>query len=79
MPVINNEDDHFDFDKEMNNFTVSVKNYCSRGYFDFRFRGETELSAGYRSVPVDRGIRSKRKRTFFNAVNEITGGHNDKN
>ena len=75
MPIVNNEDDHFDFDKETNNFTVSVKNYVSWGYFDFRFPGETDYQEGYQSVPVDWGIHSERKRGFFQKVKEITGGH----
>ena len=75
MPVINNEDDHYNFEKETNNFTVSVKNYVSWGYFDFRFPGETDYSEGYQTVPVDWGINSNRKKAFFEKVKEITGGH----
>lgn len=74
MPVVNNEDDHFDFDKDENNFTVSLKNYVSWGYFDFRFPGETDFREGYQTVPVDWGINSERKKAFFNKVKEITGG-----
>jgi hypothetical protein len=58
-------DDHFDFNREMNNFTVSVKKYCSRGYSDFRFPREAGLSEGYRRIPVGRGIRSERKKHFL--------------
>jgi len=75
MPVINNEDDHFDFDKESNNITTSIKNYVSWGYFDFRFPGETDYKEGYQSVPVDWGINSERKKAFFSKVKEITGGN----
>jgi hypothetical protein len=74
MPVIINEDDHFDFDREINNFTTSIKNYVSWGYFDFRFPGETNYQDGFQSVPVDWGIHSDRKKAFFNLVKEITGG-----
>jgi hypothetical protein len=73
MPVIINEDDHYHFDKEVNNFTVAIENYVSWGYFDFRFPGETDFVEGYQSVPVDWGINSKRKKTFFNKVAEVTG------
>lgn len=73
MPVIINEDDHFDFDKPENNFTVSVKNYCSWGYFDYRLKGETDYKEGFQSIPVDWGIHSERKKGFFNLVKEITG------
>jgi hypothetical protein len=75
MPVINNEDDHYNFEKETNNFTVSVKNYVSWGYFDFRFPGETDFKEGYQSVPVDWGINSKRKKAFFEKVKDITGAN----
>ena len=78
MPVVNNEDDHYDFDKEVNNFTVSIKNYVSWGFFDFRFPGETDYKEGYQSVPVDWGINSERKKGFFNKVKEITGGQKTK-
>jgi hypothetical protein len=74
MPIVNNEDDHYDFDKEVNNFTTSIKNYVSWGYFDFRFKGETDYKEGYQSVPVDWSINSQRKIGFFNKVKEITGG-----
>lgn len=74
MPVINNEDDHFDFEKEENNFTTSIKGYCSWGYFDYRLKGETDYKEGFQSVPVDWGINSERKKGFFNKVKEITGG-----
>jgi hypothetical protein len=36
MPIVFNEDDHFDFDKPSNNFVEAVKAYASWGYFDFR-------------------------------------------
>jgi len=73
MPVVINEDDHYDFDKEVSNFAVALKNYVSWGYFDFRFPGETDYVEGYQSVPVDWGINSDRKKAFFNKVAEITG------
>jgi hypothetical protein len=75
MPIINNEDDHYNFEKETSNFTVSVKNYVSWGYFDFRFPGETDFREGFQTVPVDWGINSKRKKGFFEKVKEITGGN----
>lgn len=72
MPVVVNEDDHFDFDKEKNNFTAAVEQYVSWGYFDYRKDGE-DFSVGYQTVPVDWGINSDRKKAFFNKVKEITG------
>jgi hypothetical protein len=72
MPVIVNEDDHFDFDQSKNNFVAAIENYVSWGYFDYRKNGE-DFSVGYQTVPVDWGINSDRKRAFFNKVKEITG------
>lgn len=72
MPVVINEDDHYDFDKKRNNFTTSVENYVSWGFFDYRRDGEG-FEEGYQSVPVDWGINSERKKGFFNTVREITG------
>jgi len=73
MPVVNNEDDHYNFDNEENNFSTSIENYISWGYLDFRFPGETDYVEGFQSVPVDWGVNSVRKKAFFNKVAEITG------
>ncbi|GAB2992258.1 hypothetical protein GCM10027284_06290 [Cyclobacterium sediminis] len=72
MPIIFNEDDHFDFDKDFNNLIASVSTYASWGYFDFRKKGEA-FEEGYQSVPVDWSISSERKKGFFNLLKEITG------
>lgn len=71
-PVLFNEDDHFDFEKENNNFISALKGYASWGYFDFRMKDES-YENGYQSVPVDWGINSERKRGFFKLLKEITG------
>ena len=79
MPVLFNEDDHFDFDKPVNNMLAALKAGASWGYFDFRQRGETltndkqDFKEGYQSVPVDWGINSQRKKDFFNLLSKITG------
>jgi len=72
MPILFNEDDHFDFDKPRYNLLAAVEEYASWGYFDYRMRGEG-LTAGYQSPPIDWGITSPRKRAFFERVREITG------
>jgi arylsulfatase A-like enzyme len=72
MPIVVNEDDHFDFDKPANNFTAAVGEYASWGYFDYRMRGE-RFEDGFQSVPVDWSINSPRKRGFFKLLSEITG------
>jgi hypothetical protein len=72
-PILFNEDDHFGFDRPVNNFTVAVAERASWGYFDFRMKGEA-FGEGYQSVPVDWRIGAARKRAFFALLNEITGG-----
>jgi hypothetical protein len=72
MPIVNNEDDHYEFDEEENNFTASIEKYCSWGYFDFR-KGNDPYENGYQSVPVDWRISSPRKQAFFKLLAEITG------
>jgi hypothetical protein len=72
MPILFNEDDHFDFDKPENNFLAALGEYASWGYFDFRMAGEG-FDDGYQSVPVNWGISSPRKKGFFGLLKEITG------
>ncbi len=72
MPILFNEDDHFDFDKPRNNFVAALSEYASWGYFDWRMPGEG-FDDGYQSVPVNWGISSPRKRAFFSLLEEITG------
>lgn len=72
MPIVFNEDDHFDFDTEPNNFVTAVRAYASWGYFDYRKDGEPH-ETGFQSVPVDWGITSERKMQFFKKLKEITG------
>ncbi|HUR60039.1 MAG TPA: hypothetical protein VM029_20115, partial [Opitutaceae bacterium] len=72
MPIVFNEDDHFDFDKPTNNFVAAVRAGASWGYFDYRMKDEGFVE-GYQSVPVDWGINSERKKGFFAKLKEITG------
>ncbi|MDF2440388.1 MAG: hypothetical protein JWN98_1372 [Abditibacteriota bacterium] len=73
MPILFNEDDHFDFDKPLNNFTAALSEGASWGYFDFRFKGEG-FDDGFQSVPVNWKISSPRKRGFFEKLREIAAG-----
>ncbi|MBI5770134.1 MAG: hypothetical protein HZA93_20330 [Verrucomicrobia bacterium] len=73
MPIVFNEDDHFDFEQPECNFTAAVRAGASWGYFDFRMKGEG-FADGYQSTPVDWGINSPRKKAFFAKLKEITGG-----
>ena len=70
MPILFNEDDHFDFDRPKNNMLAATKEYCSWGYFD---PGKNNYADGYQSPPVQWGITTDLKRGFFNKVKEITG------
>jgi hypothetical protein len=75
MPILFNEDDHFDFDQPMNNMISAVSERAGWGYFDYRRSGDAKkkFSEGYQSVPVDWGINHDRKRGFFSLLKEITG------
>ncbi|MFA5534360.1 MAG: hypothetical protein WDA19_07710, partial [Mariniphaga sp.] len=70
MPIVFNEDDHYNFDKPENNFVNATKAYASWGFFDFRNKGE-DFNEGYQSVPVNWGISSERKTDFFNQTKKI--------
>ena len=52
MPILFNEDDHFEFDKPMNNFVAALSEFTSWGYFDYRMQDEG-FDEGYQSVPVN--------------------------
>lgn len=72
IPILFNEDDHFDFDKPLNNFVAAVSQYASWGYFD---PGENDYCNGYQSVPVQWQLNTPRKRAFFQKARDITGCH----
>lgn len=72
MPIVFNEDDHFDFDKPMNNFVAATSVYASWGFFDYRMKNEG-FEEGYQSVPVNWQISSPRKKAFFSKLKEIVG------
>ncbi|WP_345263374.1 hypothetical protein [Nibrella viscosa] len=73
MPIVFNEDDHFDFDQPVNNFQAATSVYASWGYFDYRMKDEG-FDEGYQSIPVNWQISSARKKGFFDKLKEITGG-----
>jgi hypothetical protein len=70
MPVLFNEDDHFDFDKPVNNMLSAVGSYASWGYFD---PGESNYCDGYQCPPVNWGINTPRKKAFFELLRDVTG------
>jgi hypothetical protein len=70
MPILFNEDDHFDFDKPLNNFLAALSRGASWGFFD---PGKNNCRDGYQSPPVQWQPNTERKRAFFRLVAEITG------
>jgi hypothetical protein len=72
MPVLFNEDDHYDFEKPVNNCISAVKEHASWGFFDYR-RKDEGFNEGYQSVPVNWRISSERKKGFFLLLKEMTG------
>ena len=70
MPILVNEDDHFDFEKPLNNLTAAVSEYGSWGFFD---PGKSNYVDGYQCPPVNWTLNTPRKKGFFAKVKEITG------
>jgi len=70
MPILFNEDDHFDFEKPSNNMLAAIGEYCSWGYFD---PGKSNYVDGYQCPPVNWGLNTERKNAFFAKVKEVTG------
>ena len=70
MPILFNEDDHFDFDRPSNNMSAAIGAYASWGYFD---PGKSDYDDGYQCPPVNWRINSERKKAFFRRVKEMTG------
>ncbi|MEX1021022.1 MAG: hypothetical protein WDZ49_15265 [Litorilinea sp.] len=70
MPILFNEDDHFDFDQPYNNYLAALARYASWGYFD---PGENNYRDGYQSVPVNWQLSTPRKQAFFALTQTISG------
>jgi alpha-acetolactate decarboxylase len=76
MPIVINEDDNYAFESDTCNMNLSLKNYISWGYFDYRKRGfDNDPKQGFQTIPVDWGVNSERKKSFFNKLKEITQGN----
>ena len=73
MPVLFNEDDHFDFDKPKNNMLSAVGAYASWGFFD---PGTSNYRDGYQCPPVNWGINTPRKKAFFGLLKQVTSAGN---
>lgn len=70
MPILFNEDDHFDFQAPLNNMLAAVGEYASWGYFD---PGKSNYLEGYQCPPINWQINTPRKKAFFGKLKEITG------
>jgi hypothetical protein len=70
MPILFNEDDHYDFDQPMNNFVAAISRYASWGCLDI---GQNNYVDGYQSPPVNWGLSTERKRGFHALAKEMTG------
>ena len=76
-PIVFNEDDHFDFDRPENNFSVALSRYAGWGYFDPGEGAGGQVAFGnyrdgYQLVPANWGLNTARKRAFFDFLKEIT-------
>jgi hypothetical protein len=70
MPILFNEDDHYDFEKPMNNFVAAISKYASWGCLDI---GENNYVDGYQSAPVNWGLSTRRKEEFHRLARDISG------
>ncbi len=78
LPIILNEDDHFDFAQPENNFTTAIAHRASWGFFDpgagaGGAGARSDYAEGYQLVPVNWAINTERKRGFFRLVAAIVG------
>ena len=78
MPILFNEDDHFNFDQPLNNFMAALSRHSGWGYFDpatgaggTPFYGDYEN--GFQCLPVNWRINTERKKSFFDFCKEVTG------
>jgi hypothetical protein len=70
MPILFNEDDHFNFDRPVNNMMAAIESYASWGYFD---PGLSNYADGYQCPPVNWGINTDRKKAFFTLAAQVAG------
>jgi hypothetical protein len=78
QPVIFNEDDHFDFDVDLNHMRVALRAGASWGFFDpgsvTVFPPKPTLGdygRGYQAVPVNWGVTTPTKAGFFATLRTV--------
>ncbi len=69
-PILFNEDDHYNFEKPENNFTMALGAYASWGLYD---QGTNNYVDGFQSPPVNWKINTQRKKAFFRLVGAVSG------
>ena len=76
-PIVFNEDDHFDFEEEGNNFAAALVQRAGWGYFDpgpgaggGAAYGDYEV--GYQNPPINWTINTQRKESFFWFLKQVT-------
>jgi hypothetical protein len=79
LPLVFNEDDHFNFEQPCNNLLAADRRHASWGFFDAG-PGSGGAGArgnyrdGYQNVPINWGPSTETKRGFFRLLRELTGG-----
>jgi hypothetical protein len=76
MPIVFNEDDHYEFAAPENNFRAALASGAGWGFFDPGAAAEGgavfgNYRDGYQNPPVDWSINTGRKREFFELLREI--------
>lgn len=68
-PIIFNEDPNTDFDSKSNNMHSVITHHASWGYYD---QGKNDYLNGYQSPPVNWGVSTDKKKSFFEQVRNYT-------
>ena len=78
QPIFFNEDDHFEFENESNNFVAALEQRAGWGFFDpGPGAGGTAAYGnyvdGYQNPPINWTINTPRKESFFWILSKLTG------
>ncbi|MBC8453009.1 MAG: hypothetical protein H8D69_00890 [Chloroflexi bacterium] len=78
QPIFFNEDDHFEFEKESNNFATALENRAGWGFFDpgpgaGGSAAYGDYVVGYQNPPINWTINTQRKESFFWFLSQVTG------
>jgi hypothetical protein len=78
QPIFFNEDDHFEFENETNNFAAALEQRAGWGFFDpGPGSGGTaaygDYVVGYQNPPINWTINTARKESFFWFLSDVTG------